>query len=266
MPLHTDLAIKIHKESITTMHRLQRAKLLTAIAVTSCMLGLVLSITQPLQATGYNDHVLTTIHDSQAMLAQELGPQTYAVLANWIEQQWTRYKQQYGMAQATGGGRTYTVFATQYAAHSNYEVAIPDKCIKFANLGWSLAGCPTNAYARGENYAVKLRHNGYTFNNAPDLDVGPWNIDDNYWAKPGDPQYRRRFSDLPTGMPEAQAAYFDNYNNGRDQYDRIVLNPAGIDLSDGVRRQLGLGYLQNAWIQVTFTWISDTVFLPQIAS
>jgi hypothetical protein len=49
---------------------------------------------------------------------------------------------------------------------------------------------------------------------------GPWNVDDNFWSTVGDPQPRRIFTDLPLGMPEAQAAYFDNYNDGLDQFGR----------------------------------------------
>jgi hypothetical protein len=88
-------------------------------------------------------------------------------------------------------------------------------------------------------------------------DVGPWNEDDTYWLSPADAQYRRVFPNLPQGLPEAQAAYFNGYNGGRDQFGRIVGNGGGIDLGEGVRQALGLGYLENVWLDVTYLWTND---------
>ncbi len=50
--------------------------------------------------------------------------------------------------------------------------------------------------------------------------------------------------------PDAEAAYFDNYNHGEDQFGREVLNPAGVDLRLRVARRLGLGKYRNAWVYV----------------
>ncbi|MBT9260247.1 MAG: hypothetical protein KM310_10950 [Clostridiales bacterium] len=50
------------------------------------------------------------------------------------------------------------------------------------------------------------------------------------------------FKDLPLGKPEAQAAFYEGYNGGEDQFGRKVTNPAGIDLTPYVASQLGLGY------------------------
>jgi hypothetical protein len=86
---------------------------------------------------------------------------------------------------------------------------------------------------------------------------GPWNVDDNYWSKLSDPQPRRLFPDLPLGMPEAQAAYFDDYNNGEDQFGRNVTAPFGIDLSDAVSIDIGLQPGHNDWIDVTWLWTED---------
>ena len=41
-------------------------------------------------------------------------------------------------------------------------------------------------------------------------------------------------------MPEAQAAYQNGYNGGKDQYGRTVLNPGGCDLSIQVAADIGL--------------------------
>jgi LysM repeat protein len=62
------------------------------------------------------------------------------------------------------------------------------------------------------------------------------------------------FADLPLGISEAQAAYFDGYNGGLDQYGRIVTAPFGIDLSFDVAKDIGLPPNKNDWIQVSYMW------------
>ncbi|TKG73667.1 hypothetical protein [Prauserella endophytica] len=83
---------------------------------------------------------------------------------------------------------------------------------------------------------------------APVWDVGPWNTKDDHW-NPG----RESWRDLPHGVPQAQAAYQDGYNGGRDQFGRKVKNPAGIDLADGTFWD-GLRLADNAWVNVTYQW------------
>jgi hypothetical protein len=134
---------------------------------------------------------------------------------------------------------TYNVFATQYAANTSDEVAVPDYCIKFANLGW---GQCSSGYGAAPYY-VLLNNGGNTYQ-AWVGDVGPWNIDDNYWNSSGDSSRPRRlFGDLPQGYNESRAAYYDNYNGGYDQYGRTVGNPAGIDLAPDTASRIGLAYL-----------------------
>ncbi|GIV96891.1 MAG: hypothetical protein KatS3mg057_1548 [Herpetosiphonaceae bacterium] len=87
---------------------------------------------------------------------------------------------------------------------------------------------------------------------APVWDVGPWNTNDDYWNPPW---IRQMWNDLPQGIPQAQAAYEDDYNGGMDQFGRMVSNPAGIDLADGTF-WLDLGMTHNDWIQVTYLWTS----------
>lgn len=85
---------------------------------------------------------------------------------------------------------------------------------------------------------------------APVWDVGPWNTTDDYW---NEGETRQSWSDLPKGRPQAQAAYQDSYNDGRDGFGRQVANPAGIDLGDGTFWD-ALGLTDNAWTTVTYLW------------
>jgi hypothetical protein len=85
---------------------------------------------------------------------------------------------------------------------------------------------------------------------APVWDVGPWNTRDDYWNPPGT---RQNWGDLPRGKPEAQAAFLEGYNGGRDEFGRRVGNPAGIDLADGTFWD-GLGMTNNGYVNVTYLW------------
>jgi hypothetical protein len=85
---------------------------------------------------------------------------------------------------------------------------------------------------------------------APVWDVGPWNTRDDYWNPR---QQRQQWSDLPQGVPQAQAAHQSGYNGGKDQYRRRVANPAGIDLADGLFWD-ALGLRNNAWVDVEYLW------------
>jgi hypothetical protein len=87
---------------------------------------------------------------------------------------------------------------------------------------------------------------------APVRDVGPWNIRDDHWNPSS---VREMFKSLPQGLPEAQAAYEDGYNDGLDGFGRRVLNPAGIDLADGTFYNVGLN--DNGWVTVTYLWTGD---------
>ncbi len=163
---------------------------------------------------------------------------------------------------ARGAGRrdavsvTCNVFATQFAANTSDEVAIPDYCIKFANLGWETCSPGYGA----PPYEVDIARGGYS-DHVWVGDVGPWNIDDNYWNTPTDPDRPRRlYTDLDLCWNEARAAYYDDYNGGYDQYDRQVSNPGGLDLAVEIADNLGLAYLQNDWVDLTFPWEGYTVY------
>src|SRR5438132_3708248 len=170
---------------------------------------------------------------------------------------------------------SFHVYATQYAPNTqgSFEVAVPDECVKFAALGItppSGVNCG-GGYPRNGDYRVFVSSDD-TGKNAtiPVKDVGPWNIDDNYWdpAGPAYPRPRRLFADLAQGTPEAQAAFYNGYNTvpncknlngnpsgqsgGADQYGRCVLNPSAIDLSFAAASQLGM--TGSGWVTVTYLW------------
>jgi hypothetical protein len=84
---------------------------------------------------------------------------------------------------------------------------------------------------------------------APVFDVGPWNTRDDYWNPSN---IREMWQNLPQGKPEATAAYYQNYNGGRDQFGRLVSNPAGIDLADGTWASIGM--TGNDFVDVTYLW------------
>jgi hypothetical protein len=169
---------------------------------------------------------------------------------DWIEGQWEVERQIHGSQSVAAGARTFKIYATRYDSNGVYTVAIPDKCIKLANGG----ALKCSGYEYGQNYSVKLQYNDNPPVKVTVGESGPWNVDDNFWATVGDPQPRRLFTDLPLGMPEAQAAYLDNYNDGLDQFGRKVTSPVAIDLAREVSVDIGLQPGLNDWIDVTYLW------------
>jgi hypothetical protein len=85
---------------------------------------------------------------------------------------------------------------------------------------------------------------------APVWDVGPWNTRDDYWNPP---DVREEWALLPQGLPQAQAAFEQGFNDGLDQFGRRVKNPAGIDLADGIFWD-ALALKDNEWVTVDYLW------------
>ncbi|MPZ64803.1 MAG: hypothetical protein GEU83_04555 [Pseudonocardiaceae bacterium] len=100
------------------------------------------------------------------------------------------------------------------------------------------------------DYTVKVCADNDRCEWAPVWDVGPWNTTDDHW-NPSD--LRESWRDLAQGLPQAQAAFEDGYNGGRDQFGRRVVNPAGIDLADGMFWD-GLRLRDNSWVTVSYLW------------
>ncbi len=215
---------------------------------------------------GYNLRVRAIISDSRTRIEATMDDSRRAALPGWVSARFQEQRSQFAeaaVAAATGGaaagGGGYRVYATQY--YSNYgrdsvDVAVPDKYVKFASLGWEY----NPGYPQGADYTVDLSYEGNRLNGVQVKDCGPWNIDDNYWNSGAGARPRRLFGGLSMGLPEAQAAYFDGYNDGLDQFGRTVTNPAGIDLSPEAGVRLGLGYLVSGWVTVNFNWEGFPVY------
>jgi hypothetical protein len=103
----------------------------------------------------------------------------------------------------------------------------------------------------GREFQVRLTHKGNSVV-APVWDVGPWNVRDDHWSFSSQ---RERWRDLPRGLPQAQAAFQDGYNGGKDEFGRQVKNPAGIDLADGIFWD-DLQMRDNDWVKVDYLWLA----------
>ncbi|MGH3763071.1 hypothetical protein [Actinophytocola sp.] len=153
-----------------------------------------------------------------------------------------------GSVHLADAGLTYEVFATREGlvggttanghviTERDHFVALPSR----RGLSNNWAG----------DYSVRVCASNGRCEWAPVWDVGPWNTRDDYWSPP---DVREDWADLPQGKPEAQAAYQDGYNGGKDQFGRTVANPAGIDLADGTFWD-GLGLTDNSWVTATYEW------------
>jgi len=203
-----------------------------------------------IEALGYNQKIDGILQSSADRLERNLDQHTYRRFILWIENRWVVERLLHGNSAPAQAARTYRVFATRYDSGGAYTVALPDKCLKFANAGNHV--CDDDGYQVGQGYSVFISYQKSTA--ATVLESGPWNVDDNYWSTTRDPQPRRMFADLPLGIPEAQAAYFDGYNGGEDQFGRKVTAPFGIDLARQVSIDIGLEPGKNDWIDVSFLW------------
>jgi hypothetical protein len=202
-------------------------------------------------ASDYDEEVRAAVAETKSTVKALLPKHSRSELKEWVDNQWRQEVREFEASegatlqadeeatyQAASTGVRCRVFATQYHGYTAYEVALPHKILK-------------ENYLDGNTFRVRLRRGDYIAR-APVKEVGPWNIRDNYWQSR---EYRDMWDDLPRCVPEAQAAYFDNYNGGRDQFGREVLNPAGVDLTPRVARRLGLAKYQNAWIYVRYPWV-----------
>ncbi len=213
------------------------------------------------QESGYNLQMEAILTETQRLVRLALGRSGYGRLLSWAEQKWEAERINSFSAggidlfnplpeqQAKTYPRSFEVYATRYDAGDRYIVALPDKCLKFANAGAMLCN---DGYQYNQNYSVAISYKGKLVV-ATVLESGPWNIDDNFWTKSSDPQPRRMFTDLPLGVPAAQAAFFNGYNNGLDQFGRKVTSPVAIDISYKVAKDLDLPSGNNK-VTISFLW------------
>ncbi len=199
-------------------------------------------VKEKIAASDYDEEVKEAVAETKSTIEGLLPDGRESDLKSWVDSQW----QQQGAEFQASGDTTFEasargargirckVFATQYIGYTRYEVALPHKKIKFDG-----------------GYRVRLRRGDHRAR-ARVKELGPWNIRDNYWQSR---KYRDMWDDLPRCKPEAQVAYYNPYNRGKDQFGRTVLNPAGVDLTPRVARKLGLRKYQNAWIYVRYPWV-----------
>jgi hypothetical protein len=155
-------------------------------------------------------------------------------------------------SQARKAPQHYRVFATRegLVGGTTANGHVVGKRDVFVALPSRRALSPRNT----ADYSVKVCAPNGRCAFAPVWDVGPWNTRDDYW----NPSNRRQtWGDLPRGLPEAQAAKSQGYNGGKDQFGRVVKNPSGIDLADGMFWD-ALGLRDNAWVTVDYLWTGDS--------
>ncbi len=200
-------------------------------------------ISGKIAASDYDETVASAVEETKDGIASVLPEAERDRLAAWVDEHW---QQEVAEASEDGSGRVVEskggstlvcdrIFATQYNGYTRFEAALPHRGLKF-----------------GSRPEVPIRRGKRTIR--PRIkEVGPWNTYDNYWRSG---KKRDMWRDLPRCRPEAEAAYFREYNRGKDEFGREVLNPAGVDLTPAAARKLGLDRYQNAWVDVRFPWIT----------
>lgn len=211
-------------------------------------------------AIDYNGRLKTILASSQTGLKNQLSETAYTKLVEWLNQQWQLFVAQRNAIRSTSSSpstistnaltetcQVFDLFATR-STYTDYSADLPDKYVKFANRGLEYA----KGYTHTIIYSITVKYDTTIVPNVVVTDV-VWNHNDNYWNTITDTVHpRRMFTDLPHGMPEAEAAFYDNYNGGKNEFGQEVTNPAGLNVSQQVADLLGIG--GSAWIEVTFPW------------
>src|SRR5215217_6022356 len=196
-------------------------------------------IAKKIAASDYDEKIAAAVARTKKRIEAIVPEDQSAELEGWVDEQWKREVQAASTEDFTAFSETNTdskhsngirckVFATQYFGYTKREVALPHRFLKF-----------------DRRPRVRIRR----VSGGPR--VGPWNTYDNYWMRK---KHRTRFKRVPRCKPEAQVAYYQNFNEGKDEFGREVLNPAGVDMTPDVARSMGLKKYQNAWVYVRFPW------------
>lgn len=200
-------------------------------------------VAKKISASDYDESVEGAIAQTKESVAGLLTEGDEPELRAWVDEQWAQEveassEENYARVEETKAGRRLVckVFATQYIGYTRYEASLPHRTLKFGSR-------PQVVIKRvNGNVAVRPRIK----------EVGPWNTYDNYWQTRNN---RTNWKSLKRCIPEAHAAFYRNYNGGKDEFGREVLNPAGADLTPAVASDLRLGKYQNAWVYVKFPWL-----------
>lgn len=210
---------------------------------------------------------MATLFEERNKSLENLLGSKYESFGEWMTKWWVNereYRKAWFKERNSGIGiqadieRISNIWATQYNPNTSgaYEVALPDRYVKFANLGW-WSDIPDDIEPNYDSpeYTVNVYNpsTDLAANGVPVDEVGPWNTNDNYWDSADGTNPRRFGSDLDLGYPAATAAFYDDRNDGKDQSGRTVLNPAGIDLTPGVASDIGFGTNVSGFVDVRYS-------------
>ena len=204
-------------------------------------------IAKKVAASDYDEKIAAAVAGTKKRIEAIVPGDQSADLETWVDEQWNQEVQAASTEYSTASSKTYMVsnygkglrckvFATQYVGYTEREVALPHRNLKFGRQPrvriWRVSG--------GPSVGPRVK------------EVGPWNTYDNYWVRNKD---RTMYERVPRCKPQAQVAYYQNFNKGKDEFGREVLNPAGVDLTPDVARSMDLKEYQNAWVWVRFPWV-----------
>ena len=204
-------------------------------------------IAKKIAASDYDEKIAAAVARTKKRIEAIVPQDQSADLQDWVDEQWDQEVQAASTEDFTASSETYSasnhrkgvrckVFATQYTGNTKREVALPHRNLKF-----------------GRRPRVHIRRVSGGPRVGPRVkEIGPWNTNDNYWMRKKD---RTKFKRVPRCKPEAQVAYYQNFNKGEDEFGREVLNPSGVDVTPDVARSMGLEKYQNAWVYVRFPWV-----------
>jgi hypothetical protein len=204
-------------------------------------------IAKKIAASDYDEKVAAAVAGTKMRIEAILPEDQSADLEGWVDEQWNQEVQAASTQDYAASSETYMVsnlkrglrckvFATQYVGYTEREVALPHRNLKLGRQPrvriWRVSG--------GPSVGPRVK------------EVGPWNTYDNYWVRNKD---RTMYERVPRCKPQAQVAYYQNFNKGKDEFGREVLNPAGVDLTPDVAGSMGLKKYQNSWVWVRFPWV-----------
>ena len=205
------------------------------------------AIAKKIAASDYDEKIAAAVARTKKRIEAIVPQDQSADLEGWVDEQWKREVQAASTEHFTAYSETNTdskhskgirckVFATQYIGYTEREIALPHRNLKLGRQPrvriWRVSG--------GPSVGPRVK------------EVGPWNTYDNYWVRNKD---RTMYERVPRCKPQAQVAYYQNFNKGEDEFGREVLNPAGVDLTPDVAQSMGLKKYQNSWVWVRFPWV-----------